>query len=30
MIYVTDDPTANVDIRIFTLMKREEEFKNIK
>ena len=30
MIYVTDDPGANVDIRSFTLMKREEEFKNIK
>jgi hypothetical protein len=30
MIYVTDDPAANVDIRRFTMMKREEEIKNIK
>jgi hypothetical protein len=26
MIYVTDDPAANVDIGSFTLAKREKEF----
>jgi hypothetical protein len=30
MIYVTDDPAANVDIRSFTLVKGEKEFKDIK
>ena len=30
MIYVTDDPAANVDIRGSTVVKREKEFKNIK
>lgn len=25
MIYVTDDPAANVDIRSFTLTKRKKE-----